>query len=349
MAKATAKWVPTSSLTVKPPFSELFTMADETLAEVTKSMKAEGFDAAHPLSTWKGIVLDGHTRHKAALAAGLNKVLAVAHTCKNEAEAEGYAIECQTQRRNLEKVEVTRCIRAYEQRLKEAGYTPSKGGRHKHNKEAAEKVLGKAVIDKDGNTQSVVARIGEKVGTSSALVSRLRAITERGGKRLNAQVVSGALSISAAHTQLLARERLREARKAFSGVKGPLLDALRGSKLWQDALVLEDLHALPVADERDRLSVVTILVVGQSETVEGAARLVRLSELQAQGGEIGKAATKLAEGDADTNMPTPAELFASEYAATLATVKRSWGAEIQTAIALQLQHDCPHCGKKIGD
>ena len=66
--------VPVWSLKMEEPFRNLFPIRQTVLAEIIDDMNVNGFDFGHPIVVWKMIVVDGHTRLKAAIAAGLETV-----------------------------------------------------------------------------------------------------------------------------------------------------------------------------------------------------------------------------------------------------------------------------------
>lgn len=93
--------VPVWSLKMEEPFRNLFPIRQTVLAEIIDDMNVNGFDFGHPIVVWKMIVVDGHTRLKAAIAAGLETVPVICRQFNDENEALEYAIRCQRNRRNL--------------------------------------------------------------------------------------------------------------------------------------------------------------------------------------------------------------------------------------------------------
>ena len=57
------------SLTIRHPFSTLFTVEPHVLDAITENMATDGYDYSKPIDVWaeEGIVVDGHTRLAAAL------------------------------------------------------------------------------------------------------------------------------------------------------------------------------------------------------------------------------------------------------------------------------------------
>ena len=85
------------------PFEGLFPVKREVLEGVTRSMKAEGYDQTQPVILWKerDILIDGHTRKKAAIQAGLQRMPVLSVSLPDEKTAVQYAYSLQFNRRNL--------------------------------------------------------------------------------------------------------------------------------------------------------------------------------------------------------------------------------------------------------
>ena len=68
------------------PFESLFPVDAHTLDAIAKDMELHGYDDAHPIVLWdeKGIVIDGHTRLQAAIAAGIDDVLVIRNSFEDE-------------------------------------------------------------------------------------------------------------------------------------------------------------------------------------------------------------------------------------------------------------------------
>ena len=83
------------------PFKSLFPVAQATINAIEQDMRERGYDPAQPVSTWNGVLVDGHTRVQAAKRIGFIEIPAVAQDFADEAEAVLYAIHCQRDRRNV--------------------------------------------------------------------------------------------------------------------------------------------------------------------------------------------------------------------------------------------------------
>jgi ParB family chromosome partitioning protein len=102
-AEAYAKWTNPREIKINPDIAKLFENDRFVVDKIRDSMKANGFDKSEPLVIWKsmGCVVDGHTRLKAALEAGLEEVLVEEKEFVDVKEAKIYTLTRQVNRRNL--------------------------------------------------------------------------------------------------------------------------------------------------------------------------------------------------------------------------------------------------------
>ena len=94
----------------RPPFSTLFEISRTTQDAISESMKKNGFDHAHPIILWKDVVVDGHTRLKAAILNGIERVPVEVKLFASEQDALEYAIHNQRDRRNISEAELLSVI-----------------------------------------------------------------------------------------------------------------------------------------------------------------------------------------------------------------------------------------------
>jgi len=102
--------VPVWTLKTAEPFSSLFPIRETVLSEIIDDMNGNGFDNSHPIVVWNMTVVDGHTRLRAAIAAGIEMVPIVSRIFEDECEALEYAIRSQRNRRNLTDWELLQCL-----------------------------------------------------------------------------------------------------------------------------------------------------------------------------------------------------------------------------------------------
>jgi len=85
------------------PFISLFPIMPEVLKAISGDMKTRGFDMSQPVIIWKeaNLLIDGHTRCKAAEKVGLTGVVAIYKSFTDVDSALKYAYGLQFKRRNL--------------------------------------------------------------------------------------------------------------------------------------------------------------------------------------------------------------------------------------------------------
>ncbi|MDR1362660.1 MAG: ParB/RepB/Spo0J family partition protein [Spirochaetaceae bacterium] len=102
-AEAYAKWMDPKDIKINPDIAKLFENDRGVVEKIRDSMIAAGYDKSEPLVLWKesGCVVDGHTRLKAALEAGIDEVLVEEKEFADAGEAKVYTLTRQLNRRNL--------------------------------------------------------------------------------------------------------------------------------------------------------------------------------------------------------------------------------------------------------
>jgi ParB family chromosome partitioning protein len=154
-----------NELTVREPFSSLFSTKQDVLERIVLSMKDAGFDYGHPIHVWRkeNCVVDGHQRRLAAIRAGVS-VYVRFYDFEDEASALKYAIRNQRDRRNISDAEITRAVKAVDK-------LRAKGG---DRRSAAAKSMGSQEhIDLRDRSDVDTAKI---IGTTPQEVKNARAV-----------------------------------------------------------------------------------------------------------------------------------------------------------------------------
>ena len=102
------------TLELTEPFVSLFPVDETTLGLVTAAIRERGFDPDKPILLWKDafgsrgrqVVIDGHTRLKAALTLKLPEVWCTVRQYRNLDAAITAGIGEQVQRRNLNREQI---------------------------------------------------------------------------------------------------------------------------------------------------------------------------------------------------------------------------------------------------
>ena len=173
--------VPVWSLKTAEPFCNLFPIRPTVLSEIIEDMNKNGFDAFHPIIVWNMTVVDGHTRLRAAVAAGIETVPVVCRNFANEDEALEYAIKTQRNRRNLTDGELLQFLQKLDFR-KKRGRNAASGG--------------KSSIE-----------VANTLGISSKKVEKLRAISDYGTDEIKNALRRGEYTVNGAYQAVMAPRR----------------------------------------------------------------------------------------------------------------------------------------------
>lgn len=193
MSENSISYVRPQALRTAEPFSTLFPVKMATLSAVSESMESTGFDAAEPIVAWDGLIIDGHTRLGAALAAGIDLVPVVDRAFESEDEALEYAIKRQRDRRNLTDADLLHCLQVLDSRKNKAANL--KVGPEASPEASAIQGTYGAIPGKSA------AATAEILGTSRAKVEKGRAVLDHAPEEVKAQVESGEKSINAAYNE----------------------------------------------------------------------------------------------------------------------------------------------------
>ncbi len=169
------------------PFKDLFPIKEELVKTLDWDMQKNGFDESKPIVLWEShnsIVIDGHTRLKAAEKAGLIQVPVVLKKFDDEEAALEYAIRCQKNRRNLLDQEILNCIAALDRRKdRTRNFTPE-------TSKAQHCALGKSS-----------AETASFLGISQRKVEQVRTVMDKAPEGIKDAVKSGEMTINAAYNK----------------------------------------------------------------------------------------------------------------------------------------------------
>ena len=189
--------VPVWSLKTVEPFKNLFPIRDMVLAEIIDDMTVNGFDAGHPIVVWNMTVVDGHTRLKSAIAAGLETVPVICRQFEDESEALEYAIRNQRNRRNLTDGELLQCLQRLDQR--------KRVGRPAGNCPLAH-----------GKSANLMA---ETLGVSRGKIEKLRAIEDYASAETKEALLQGKYSVNRAYEETMRTRRPQDVNEPDADAK----------------------------------------------------------------------------------------------------------------------------------
>jgi protein gp37 len=183
-----------ADIEVRAPFKDLFPVDPVTLAAINESIQERGFDGSKPLDLWGQVLVDGHTRLRAAVACGLETVETFGHEFADEDAALEYAIKNQRDRRNMTAGDILRCVAALDQRKQRGG--------DRKSEEAKSKVSGDTI-----DSGPTAEHTAELLGVSPATVNRARAVNDHASQATKQAVETGELSLTAAAEKTRAEKK----------------------------------------------------------------------------------------------------------------------------------------------
>jgi ParB-like chromosome segregation protein Spo0J len=170
-AAVLARMMRTGEIRTDPALEGIFTIQEETVQAITKSMRESGYDKAEPIVVWKGkaVVVDGHTRLKAAIEAGIPEIPVEEKEFASLEEARRYTKKRQIDRRNLSQKEI---------------YEAAAELRNKHER------------DGSGRAAELLAK---ELGISAATVHHARKVAASAPPEVIDQVKQNTMSINQAY------------------------------------------------------------------------------------------------------------------------------------------------------
>jgi ParB/RepB/Spo0J family partition protein len=160
-----------SDIHVHPKLSSIFHVDEALVEEIAQSMRENGFYKEEPLVIWKEdkSIIDGHTRFRAAEAAGLTEVPVVEKDFDNVDEALLYAFTRQSRRRNLTASEIYQAAVAF--KIPDAKYGEGR------------------------ETQ----RVADALGVSRGTITRARKVEKDASEEVKAAVMNNEMTVGAAY------------------------------------------------------------------------------------------------------------------------------------------------------
>ena len=182
----------TAGLKTRKPFDTLFPIGEETFAAIRQDMETNGFDPVFPIVVWaeESVVVDGHTRFKAASTLGIQEVPVIFKSFQNENDAILYSFHIQRNRRNLDDNAILKCLALLDDLQAEENRDTSKT-RKTVNEERA-----------------------KELGISPNKVDKARKVLEHGDDQIRESVKSGEKSINQAFNEI------QETRRESGEIKG---------------------------------------------------------------------------------------------------------------------------------
>jgi ParB-like chromosome segregation protein Spo0J len=188
-AAVIARMTRTSEIKTDPALENIFVIKTEILEAIIASMQESGYDNAEPIVLWKGknIVVDGHTRLKAAIAAGIAEIPVEEKEFASLDAAKEYTKKRQINRRNLNQSEIY---------------------------EAAAQLQNKEGRDGTGRAAEILAK---ELGISAVTVSHARAVAVSAPPEVIDQIKQNKMSINQAYN--LSRKKPKTETLEFTTIR----------------------------------------------------------------------------------------------------------------------------------
>ena len=169
-AKLLAKMRLVSNIKTNPDLASRFTIDEKVLNSIIKSIKSSGFDKSEPIVIWKeeDVVVDGHTRLKAAQIAELEEVPVIEKSFLNFEEAKNYTEHRQFARRNLSQAEIYN----YANNTKNMG------------------------------EERTVETLAKEIGVSKSTLEKARTVNKKASKKTKEKVQNNEMTINQAYTEI---------------------------------------------------------------------------------------------------------------------------------------------------
>ena len=192
-------------LKTAPPFRDLFPINEKVLDAIYWDMQKNGYDRSQPIIVWEShdsIVIDGHTRLRAARKAGISEVPVMLKPFPDENAALEYAIKCQRNRRNLKDFEIMKCLEELDKRH-------VKGGDHGNQHTG-----GKLAIVPNGTFAKSSENTADLLGINYRKVERTRKVLDEAPEEIKEAVKAGEMSIHAAYQKTVEKPKITPLTKS---------------------------------------------------------------------------------------------------------------------------------------
>lgn len=183
------KWMDIDKIIIDPELEGIFVQKENEISNICKNIMERGFDPAHPIilayskehPEFNNINVDGMTRYKASLRAGITKVAIIYKEFADRAELLKFVYEQQLLRRNLTESEIFNSWQAMNKLTNENGK--------------------KAKSDSE---------IAEELQISRRQVSKMKEVEKKAPPEVLDRIKSGEITVNKAYTQIKQQEAKTE-------------------------------------------------------------------------------------------------------------------------------------------
>jgi hypothetical protein len=171
-------------------FENLFPIREELLKKIEEDMSRRQYDYSQPviLATWAGqeepVLIDGHTRLRAAIDMGIDQIPVFTHELGSEQAAIELAIHLQRNRRNMTDAEFFACVEALD-KIRDRG-----GDRRSEQVKSTPQHCG------NGGRSASAKEMAQMLGCSPRKVEQARTVKNHADEETVKAVKSGEMSVN---------------------------------------------------------------------------------------------------------------------------------------------------------
>lgn len=205
--------------------SFLFPLSDEEYGELERSIIEDG--CRDPLVLWKGLLIDGHNRHRICTEHGID-YRTVEKQLESRRDVKIWIAKNQLARRNV--IPYHRCILALT-------LAPVMEARAKANQKLSQG-RGKKGYHIEGKPFDTGRELAKIAGVSHNTIARVRKIRDQGSRELRDMAASGEVSINEAYKKVRGQERRDEKEQMMREAEEASVTPL--NKLGKFSVILAD-------------------------------------------------------------------------------------------------------------
>lgn len=237
-----------SELKVEEPYKSLFLIDEDVLAAIEEDMEVNGYDQSKPIIIWAGrnVVIDGHTRLKAAQNIGRKKVAVHELDFETPTAALKYALHHQRNRRHLDDAHILYLVKRFDNFYQRGGDRRS--------------IFANAKVD-SANSDSNIDRkyrssrdvTAELIGISADRVSKCRHILKNCTDKEIQAIRDRKISVHRAWKSSFAAEKSEEKKAKKQELDRKKLEEFRVQDFHSDWGMIGDRYHAQLVEKIDRL------------------------------------------------------------------------------------------------
>lgn len=220
------EWRSTKDLRTREPFRSLFPVDPKVMQAIQEDMGLHGYDESQPVvaTVWENdlvVVIDGHTRLRAARRNGINSVPVLMKKFSSVTDALEYAIHNQRDRRNITDADILRCVEALDKRKERGG---DHGNQYTEPKEA--NAPSGAMPKKERSSEQTAAALG----ISARKVERTRTVLDHADEETKKEVLEGKKSLNKAYQETQTKRKAEKGASSGDDASAGIADLINAEQ-----------------------------------------------------------------------------------------------------------------------